>query len=135
MFDLSKFPFSNLVKLNLPFANWIFYKEFKVVNQDEFSPDFYTYILISDKGDIIYISTDEYKCNENLTDENYFIKRRIDTDDVTLSSIDFKHVDFRSLKSGVKQQCQLFLTYVHQLYQDYLFGYDENHQKNYFQHN
>jgi hypothetical protein len=85
------FPFYNLINKNL---SWIFYKEFKVLNQDEFSPDFYTYILISDKGDIIYISTDEYKCNENLTDENYFIKRRIDTDDVTLSSIDFKHFDF-----------------------------------------
>jgi hypothetical protein len=102
------FPFYNLInkKYNL---SWIFYKEFKVVNEDEFSPDFYTYILISNKGDIIYISTDEYKCNDNLTDEKYFIKRRIDTDDVTLSSIDFKHVDFTDKNSILSKKTLITL--------------------------
>ncbi len=100
---METFPFNYLLKNldTLNNLNWIFYKEFKVINEDEFTPDFYTYILISDKGDIIYISTDEYKLNneENILDENYFIKRRINTDDITLSSIDFKHVEFSDKKS------------------------------------
>jgi hypothetical protein len=92
------FPFYKLIKTSYN-LNLIFYKEFKVINDDETIPDFYTYILISDKGDIIYISTDEYKLNENnqnnnIIDKNYFIKHRINTDDVTLSTIDFKHVIF-----------------------------------------
>jgi len=104
------FPFYNLVN-NKHNLNWIFYKEFKVINEDEFIPDFYTYILISDKGDIIYISTDEYKLNEidKHTDNDYFIKRRINTDDVTLSSIDFKHVDF-SFENSIISKKSLITT-------------------------
>lgn len=93
------FPFYNLINKTYN-LNWIFYKEFKVINEDEFTPDFYTYILISDKGDIIYISTDEYKLNnEEKTINDYFIKRRINTDDITLTNIDFKHVEFSDKKS------------------------------------
>lgn len=102
------FPFYNLINKTYN-LNWIFYKELKVTNEDEFTPDFYTYIIISDNGDVIYISTDEYKLNneENnqtiLTDENYFIKRRINTDEVTLSSIDFKHVNLGDEKSVISK--------------------------------
>jgi hypothetical protein len=103
------FPFYNLINKTYN-LNWIFYKEFKIINEDEFIPDFYTYILISDKGDIIYISTDEYKLNnEEKTINDYFIKRRINTDDVILSNIDFKHVNFSDENSVISKK-SLILT-------------------------
>lgn len=39
MSDLAKFPFSHLVdKTNIQLKHWIYYKELKIVNEDEFTP-------------------------------------------------------------------------------------------------
>jgi len=90
---IEKLPFASLLK-NIEIYNdihWIYYRES--------ISDYHTYILISNKGDIVYISMDEYKL-ENLKepdDNNYFIKRRIKTDDVALSHIDFLHTDLLNI--------------------------------------
>lgn len=69
--------------------NWIFTHEFSIGKCC-------IYVFISNKGDIVYISTDEYKLdnNENIDLTGFFIKRRIRMDNVYLTSFDVDKLQY-----------------------------------------